>query len=170
MIAAQSGDRVAYSALLGELLPFVRRRVRAQLGGDSAADDVTQQVLLSVHRALHTFRGERGFSPWLSAIMRNAAISWRRGQSRELARRDDSEVETLPAAAPVALDPGSSKPLHRALERLPVNQRRAIVLLKLEGLSIAEAARRAQVSEGAIKLRAHRGYRALRQMLRSEKL
>jgi RNA polymerase sigma-70 factor (ECF subfamily) len=167
MIAAQSGDRVAYSALLGELLPFVRRRVGAQLGGDSGADDVTQQVLLSVHRAMHTFRGERGFSPWLNAIMRNAAISWRRGQSRELARRDDSEVETLPAAAPAVADGGGSKQLHRALERLPSKQRQAIVLLKLEGLSIAEAARHARVSQGAVKLRAHRGYRALREMLRS---
>lgn len=169
MVRAQGGDREAYVALLGELLPFVRRRVGAQLGGDSAADDVTQQVLLSVHRAMHTFRGERGFSPWLNAIMRNAAISWRRGQSRERARRDDSEVETLPAAEPAVVDRGRSKQLHRALERLPMKQRQAIVLLKLEGLSIAEAARRAEVSQGAIKLRAHRGYRALRQMMRAEK-
>jgi RNA polymerase sigma-70 factor (ECF subfamily) len=168
MVQAQGGDRDAYAALLRELLPFVKRRVSAQLGGDSAADDITQQVLLSVHRAMHTFRGERGFSPWLNAIMRNAAISWRRGQSRELARRDDSEVETLPAAEAAVVDRGRSKQLRRALERLPMKQRQAIVLLKLEGLSIAEAARRAEVSQGAIKLRAHRGYRALRQLMRTE--
>ncbi|MEN8160234.1 MAG: RNA polymerase sigma factor [Myxococcota bacterium] len=169
MIAAQGGDRAAYAALLEELLPFVRRRLSAQLGGDPAADDVTQQVLLSVHRARHTFRGERGFSPWLNAIVRNAAISWRRGQSRELARRDDSEVEALEAAPVAIADHGRSRQLQRALERLPVKQREAIVLLKLEGLTIAEAARRAQVSQGAIKLRAHRGYRALRQLLGPEK-
>lgn len=168
MIAAQQGDRAAYAALLEDLLPFVRRRLQAQLGGDAGADDVTQQVLLSVHRARHTFRGERGFSPWLNAIVRNAAISWLRRQGRELARWDASEVEALPAAPTVPADPGRSKQLHRALDRLPGKQREAIVLLKLEGLSIAEAARRARVSEGAIKLRAHRGYRALRQLLRPE--
>ena len=52
--------------------------------------------------------------------------------------------------------------MERALGALPEAQREAVVLLKIEGLSVAEAAERVGVTPGALKLRAHRGYRALR--------
>ena len=55
--------------------------------------------------------------------------------------------------------------LAAALEALPESQREAVRLVQIEGLSVAEAALRAGVSAGALKVRAHRGYRALAKAL-----
>jgi RNA polymerase sigma-70 factor (ECF subfamily) len=61
-----------------------------------------------------------------------------------------------------SLSPG----LNQALSQLPPSQREAVELIHLEGLSVAEAADRAGTTPGALKVRAHRGYRALRALLR----
>jgi RNA polymerase sigma-70 factor (ECF subfamily) len=58
-----------------------------------------------------------------------------------------------------------SQALSRALAEIPARQREAVELIQLRGLSVAEAAVRVGVSRGAFKLRAHRGYRALRERL-----
>jgi RNA polymerase sigma-70 factor (ECF subfamily) len=58
--------------------------------------------------------------------------------------------------------------MERALEQLPAVQREAVLLLKVEGLSVVEAATRARTTPGALKLRAHRGYKLLRDLLGRE--
>jgi RNA polymerase sigma-70 factor (ECF subfamily) len=170
MAAAQEGDAEAYRALLEEIMPVVRGMVLSRVYDRAAAEDVVQNVLLSVHRARHTYRSERPFKPWLAAIARNAIIDSFRGSGR---RRDrEIEVELIDAFAD-PVDEGHpderevSPHLLAAIERLPAKLREAVVLLQIEGLSVAEAADRAGVSAGALKVRAHRGYKALRRDLGS---
>lgn len=163
MEEAQRGDRGAYQRLLVELLPFVRGVVRERVRSGEE-DDVVQEVLLSIHSARHTYRPGRPLSPWVRAIARNASIDWLRREIRQ--RRRTSDADTADVPAPEPSDDAEARPLppglQRALARLPEPQREAVLLLKVEGLSVAEAARRIGVSPGAVKLRAHRGYRALR--------
>ncbi len=170
MAAAQRGDRDCYERLLGELLPFVRRVVRERVWQAAVAEDIVQDVLLSIHGARHTFRPERRLEPWVRAIARNAVIDWGRRESRRRRREVDVDTAELPAErAETAAESETISPgLARALDGLPAAQRQAVVLLKVEGLSVAEAAARVGVSPGALKLRAHRGYRALRQSLGRE--
>jgi RNA polymerase sigma-70 factor (ECF subfamily) len=170
MSAAQRGDAVAYRKLLEEILPVVRRWVRFRLFDATLAEDVVQNALLNLHRARGTYRAERPFSPWLRAIVRNAVTD----ALRETGRRREREgsvgsIDALPQARVEAL-PGTglgplSPVLRQALEALPPAQRQAVELLHVEGLSVSDAAARAGVSPGALKVRAHRGYRALRQAL-----
>jgi RNA polymerase sigma-70 factor (ECF subfamily) len=82
MAAAQSGDASVYEQLLREILPMIRALVRSRLGTGAAAEDVVQNVLLSVHRGRHTYRPERPFLPWLRAIARNAVIDAMRVERR----------------------------------------------------------------------------------------
>jgi RNA polymerase sigma-70 factor (ECF subfamily) len=170
MAAAQAGDREAYQRLLGELLPFVTSLVRGRLADASAAQDIAQDVLLSIHTARHTYRPERDLSPWVRAIARNATVDWQRRQARR--RRRERPLEDHEIAAPEP-DPAPAEelppPLRRALDALPAAQREAVHLLKVQGLSVAEAARRVGISPGALKLRAHRGYLALRSLLGRER-
>jgi RNA polymerase sigma-70 factor (ECF subfamily) len=178
MAAAQDGDADAYRRLLEALLPALRRMVRARVYDRESAEDVVQNILLSIHRARHTYRPERSFGPWMRAIARNAMID----SFRESGRRGEREVgvewiDDLPgepllappsdAFAPPsdALDPR----LQAALERLPDTQRQAVEMIQLRELSVAEAALEAGVTPGALKVRAHRGYRALRRMLGGER-
>ncbi len=165
MVAAQDGDSAAYEKLLWELLPQVRRFVGRRIFDASALEDVVQNVFLSMHRARHTYRPERPFSPWLYAIVRNAAIDDVRARARRAQREIslDSEGIAEPKApgAPVG-EQALSPELEQALAALPPAQREAVLLIHVEGLTVIEAAHRAGVSRSALKVRAHRGYRALR--------
>jgi RNA polymerase sigma-70 factor (ECF subfamily) len=166
MASAQEGDAALYEQLLSSLLPVLRVFVRSRLADAAAAEDVVQNTLLSIHRARHTYRPERPFGPWWRAIARNAVIDLLRERGRRAGEVDLEGLELSTGSNLPDLDRDRISPaLERALAALPPNQRQAVQLLHLEGLSVAEAAARVGISPGALKVRAHRGYRALRQRL-----
>jgi len=167
MRAAQAGDREAYRRLLVAIQPRIRSIVRSRVREEAAAEDVVQNALLSIHRGRRTYRPERPFGPWMGAIVRNAIAD----HFRERRRRGDREVELVAEeladreASEGDADRRLAPELASALEKLPQGQREAVTLIQVEGLSVAEAALRAGVSAGALKVRAHRGYRALARAL-----
>ncbi len=166
MEAAQSGDRVAYERLLLAILPVLRRLVSVRLGEPAGVEDVVQNVLLSIHRARHTYQPGRPFGAWMRAIARNAVVDSQRRRSVRVRREHPlSELEELPDTAPPAPAQGLSGPLRRALESLPAGQKQAVELIHVHELSVAEAAKQVGITPGALKVRAHRGYRALRALL-----
>lgn len=178
MVAAQAGDAAAYEALLRDLLPEVRRRVRRRIGAAGEVEDIVQNVLISLHRARQTYRPEQPFRPWLNAVVRNASIDAVRRSARRArfeGRGDPDQVADPSALSAVLAGPRAaesgladerlSPELAGALAALPESQRRAVELIQLDGLSVAEAAERVGTSPGALKVRAHRGYRALRALL-----
>jgi RNA polymerase sigma-70 factor (ECF subfamily) len=167
MRAAQGGDAAAYRDLLTAIQPKIRAIVRAKIREEAAAQDVVQNALLSIHRGRSTYRPERPFGPWMRAITRNSIID----HFRDRKRRGDREVELVVEQWP---DDGESDEsrgealapeLAAALASLPDAQREAVTLVQVKGLSVAEAALRVGVSAGALKVRAHRGYRAMRHAL-----
>ena len=172
MAAAQSGDARAYEALLRELVPVLRAFVRRRLPHEAGAEDVVQTVLLSIHRARHSYRPEQPFEAWLWAIARNAVRDFQRAR-RRLARRERPmpEDDALPAGSSASHGDRQragfwfSSEVDQALSKLPPAQQEAVVLLHGHGLSVAEAALRTRVSPGALKARAHRAYTALRALL-----
>ena len=124
-----------------------------------------QNILIKVHRARHTFRGERPFGPWLRAISRNAIIDYTRQRARRTSREISLEADGVaePSVDPVDPDAARLSPdLAEGLAALPDNQREAVELIHVRGLSVAEAAQEAGVSVSALKVRAHRGYKAMR--------
>lgn len=166
MAAAQEGDSEAYERLLRALLPPLRGFVARRLGDPSSVEDVCQNVLLLLHRARHTYRPERRFEPWFWTIARNALTDAHRARrSRRLREEPLSDADV--AVGPEQVEAGLplSSGLRRALATLPPTQRQAVELLHLHQLSVAEAAARVGVTPGALKVRAHRGYRALRALL-----
>ena len=171
MTAAQRGDAIAYELLLHALVPALRGFVRRRLSDPSAAEDVVQAVLLSIHRARHTWRAERPFGPWWRAIARNAVIDAARRRGRRAAREvplaPEHEAFTAAGATDVATE-ALSPELRGALEQLSPSQREAVELLHVEELSVAEAALRAGTTPGALKVRAHRGVAVLRRLLGRE--
>jgi RNA polymerase sigma factor (sigma-70 family) len=168
MAAAQGGNSVAYEKLLAELLPEVTRIARSRVFDQAAVDDVVQNTLLSIHRARHTYRPERPFGPWLRAIARNASIDYYRQSKRRRDREVTGDVIDHLSDERSSIDTErleNAPIIAQAVAELPDKQREAVSLIHLEGLSVAEAALRAGVSVSALKVRAHRGYRALRSRL-----
>jgi len=174
MAAAQRGDASAYESLLRELRPSLQGFVRRQISNDAAVEDIVQTVLLSLHRARHSYRSEQLFEPWLWAIARNALTDYQRKRARRSGREEplpdeNALADAFPGSASESRarrdHVGLSRDLEHALSRLPASQQEAVLLLHLEGLSVIEAAVRAHVSPGALKARVHRAYRALRMLL-----
>jgi len=165
MAAVQAGDQSAYQRLLEAIRPIIYAYVRKRLNSNEAAEDVCQEVLLTVHRVRHTYTPERPFEPWLFSIARSRLIDHLRRIKRI------SAMEVLTDTVPEVPQMGADTTLDNALEilsRLPAGQREAFSMLKLEGLSTEEAAERAGITVSALKVRAHRAYKAIRRALSSE--
>jgi RNA polymerase sigma-70 factor (ECF subfamily) len=162
MAEVQRGDRAAYRALLDDIGPAVRQFVRRRVDDAEDAKDVYQDILMALHGARRTYEPGRPFEPWLFAIARRV-VTRRRG---ERATRETREVhsDVLPDV-PVEADGHARLALEEAIGRLSPDQRQALVLLKLDGLSIARAAPLAGTTIGALKVRAHRAYRVLRRLV-----
>ncbi|HBZ72797.1 MAG TPA: hypothetical protein DEP35_24930 [Deltaproteobacteria bacterium] len=107
MGAAQGGDGRAYEALLREILPHVRDFIRIYIPDEASAEDVAKTVLLSVHRARHSYRREQQFEPWLYAIVRKAVFDFRRGRGRRTGPEGPQPGEKVGAE----IDPASDRPV-----------------------------------------------------------
>lgn len=162
MAAAQAGDSVAYRALLEDVHPLLRAVLRRWFRDPEDLRDAVQETLMTLHRARHTYDPSRPFERWLAALARYTAADLLRRQMRRAAREVAFDVVREP---PVASEAGETADLARALARLPPAQREAFAMLKLEGLSLAQAAARAGTSVGALKVRAHRAYKAIKAVL-----
>jgi RNA polymerase sigma-70 factor (ECF subfamily) len=159
-----AGDAAAFDGLFSRHAPSIRRYLARLVGNAATADDLVQATFLSVVNARGRFLVGARFKPWLYAIATNAARDAHR-RTRGEQPTDDGELPEE-GFEPALVDPGLQRQVRTALARLPAGQREAIVLHRFEGLSFAEVALVAGVSESAVKVRAHRGYEALRALLR----
>ena len=174
MRAAQRGDRIAYARLLREIMPLLQRLLRARLRFLQAADrdDLMQDVLLSLHKAMTTYDPQREFIPWLMAIARNKMVDRARRCARSIA--NEVLVDDLAAIcpgerfAPCAESYGDLEALRQAVSRLPAGQRTAIELLKIRELSSEEAAGVTGMSSVALRVSVHRAIKALRVSLHGD--
>lgn len=156
MAMAQAGDKQAYATLLGECQRWLRRYFGRRIA-PAYLDDLVQETLLALHHKRATWDASRPFLPWLAAIARYRWVD----QLRRIYRADEQElggdlagIDEEPAiAARISLE--------RLLAYLPEAQVRAIELVKIEGLSIAEASRACGQSESLIKVNIHRGLKKL---------
>jgi RNA polymerase sigma-70 factor, ECF subfamily len=171
MRRAQQGDGEAYVALLQEIMPWIRRAAQRQRGlrDTSSIEDVVQDTLLSLHAVRATYDPSRPFRPWLAAIVRHRIIDALRREVRRGGREvvvDDLDVtfEAGPANTPKETF-GGPEALRNAIQALPVGQRRAIELLKIQQLSLKEASAETGVSVGALKVATHRAMATLRRAL-----
>lgn len=163
MARAQAGDGEAYRALLDDLGPAVLSFLSRRVADRDDLSDAYQDTLLAMHRARHTYQPSRPIEPWLFAIARNVAADYGRRRRRRIGH--EVLMAVLPER-PVEAERDVGTQLDAALRRLPNRQREALQLLKFQGLSVAEAAARAGTTPGALKVRAHRAYVALKAAFR----
>lgn len=166
--------RELYALVAPRLVAYLVRMTRDR----ASAEDLVQQTFLKVHRARNAYVRGADPVPWLFAIARRTFLDEMRRRQRskvQVARAEDG-VPDVPAhidGAPLAsarsdgADPELVRAAMAALEQLPETQREALILTKMSGKSIAEAAVITGATPGAIKLRVHRGYLALRKALGS---
>jgi RNA polymerase sigma-70 factor, ECF subfamily len=162
MARTQAGDRESCRALLDDIGPMLTNFLRRRIADRNELEDVYQETLMAFFQARHTYEPSRPLEPWLFAIARNVAADhtrryWTRASVEQLTERMPDRGSDD--------EPGFDPSLEDAMARLPKQQREAFSMLKLEGLSIEQAAERVGTSVGALRVRAHRAYKALRKLI-----
>jgi len=163
MIAAQTGDKTAYSTLLTEASRWLSRFYAQKIAHD-AVDDLVQDTLMSVHRKLASYDPKRPFLPWLAAIARYRWVDRLRQTYKHEASALDFDVAEEGHEDVV----GAKISIDRLLGQLPEKQADVIRLTKIEGHSVAETCARTGQSESLVKVNIHRGLKKLATMIESE--
>lgn len=170
LLAGLDGDARAYRQFLEELTKRLRAFLRRRLFDmHDHVEDIVQETLLAVHNARHTYRQDQPVTAWAHAIARYKLMDFLRARMRHDARNDPlDDVEGLfEESTEQASD--ARRDVAVLLGQLPDRQRLPIEMVKLQGLSVAEAAGRAGMSESAVKAGVHRGLKALAARIRGER-
>ncbi len=158
------GDRQAYAELLRETARMLRPYLSARLQSDAEIDDLMQEILLSIHKAKHTYDGKRPFKPWAYAIAKYRLQDHFRSYYSDRLRHavDISEIDLL---EPVTESGFNYESIRGEIEMLPEKQADILRMMHKEGYTAREVAQRLGMGESAVKVAAHRAYKALRKKL-----
>lgn len=169
MEAYRAGDDHAFRVLFERYADRLYRVLRRQVPSEEDARELVQQTFLHLHRARNDFRSGMRLRPWLFTI----CLNLKREHFRRKMRRPEAALvldghsdPQSPAHDPVRAE--WSRRVRSAIEGLPSTQREVIELHWLDGLPFAEVADIVGASVTAVKVRAHRGYERLREMLGDE--
>lgn len=167
------GDEAAFADVYDLLAPRLHAFFLRQTGDVARAEDFVQQTLLQMHAARASYARGSDVLPWAFCIGRRLLVDRRRRTKREVlfatAEEDadalDLRIERFALPEEVAMTKELAARAYEELERMPESHRAAYMLVRQEGLSVAQAAEVLGTTSTAIKLRAHRAYEALRSAL-----
>jgi RNA polymerase sigma-70 factor (ECF subfamily) len=158
----REGDVRAFDALFERYAEAIHRFFCRRIGDAARAEDLTQETFLSVIRARGRYLVGRSFRQWLYAIAANAARHELRAQQREGARLRQAASATAAGSEVARVD---ERAVRQALALLGDAQREVIVLHAYEGMTFVEIAQVLRTTADAVRVRAHRAYRKLRELL-----
>ncbi len=166
-LAGLGGDANAYRAFLEQLSCHLRSVLRKRLYQmPDHVEDVVQETLLAVHNGRHTYRADQPLTAWVHAIARYKLMDFFRARAHHEALTEPLD-DALEIFATSDEEPANARrDIGKLLEHLPDRQRLPIVHVKLQGLSVAQAAALTGMSESAIKVGVHRGLKALAAKMR----
>ena len=164
MLASLDGDTASHRALLDQLSRRLRAYYKGKLArfgrGAAEAEDLVQEAVLVIHFKRHTYDPAEPLTPWVHAIARYKLIDFLRRTRSSTSNVPIEEADTT-LAHDDNVDAESTYDVKRLIERLPKSMRCSIEAVKLDGLSIAEAADRCGLSRSGVKMNIHRGLKTL---------
>jgi RNA polymerase sigma-70 factor (ECF subfamily) len=155
---------VVYAVIGTRLQRFLRRLC----GADDIANDLLQETLLRMHLARAAFRPGAAVLPWSYTIARNVFLDRARAKKYAAVSLEKLEEGGVPEPSEAPLAEGellakeAARAVQQALMSMSNARREAFILLRFEGLSVADAAEILGASENAVKLRAFQAYEAIR--------
>jgi len=161
-----AGDQQAYATLLHETSRLLRPFLARRLSFTNEVDDLLQEILISIHKARHTYDGNRPYKPWVYAIARfRLQDHLRTHYADRLHHADDfSEMEEILPADVTETD-FSYESISGEVDKLPQKQATILRLMHQDGHTAKEIADKIGMNESAVKVAAHRAYKVLRQKL-----
>jgi RNA polymerase sigma-70 factor (ECF subfamily) len=167
MKKVQAGDSSAYDLLLTDIYEGMMNYIRKQ--NPHNAEEVMQEVLTTLHQVRHTWNPSRPFNPWLMAIVQHRLADSRRAYWRHERRKTEVMNQEKMLEASYSNQSSSDNSLRDAVNTLPERQRAIVTLSKYFGLTNVEIGKKLNISEGAVKVTAHRAYQKLRDLLTKDK-
>jgi RNA polymerase sigma factor (sigma-70 family) len=171
MRAYVGGDRGAFTRLFDRLAPAIHAFFLRSMRSRTTAEDLVQTTFLHVHRSRERWEPDRPLRPWvfgIAAHVRQDALRRDRGLSREAGEEEIAAAEAAlggdarPDPEVALFRRSRAERVDRALEALPESQRTVIHLNRFEALTFPEIAAALGTTEGAVRVRAFRGYERLR--------
>ena len=165
----RAGDLAAfeelYAAHAGKLYSVARR----MLGNTADSEDLLQEIFLSAHRKLDSFRGDSALGTWLYRLATNECLDYLRSRAARTSERtdvlDDDAAGYEPGAPGLADRTIAKMDLEWAVAQLPAGCRAAFVLHDVQGLEHREVAAALGVAEGTSKSQVHKARLRLRALL-----
>ena len=161
-----AGDTRAYTELLQETSRLLRPFLSKRLSNTGELDDLLQEILISIHKARHTYDGKRPYKPWVYAIAKFRLQDHLRAHyADQLAQAHDiSELEEF-LAEDVTEPDLSYESISMEVQKLPEKQAMILQLMHRDGYTAKEVAKKIGMNESAVKVAAHRAYKVLREKL-----
>lgn len=160
---ALAGDKRAYAQALEQTARMLRPYLSRRLSNRSEVEDVLQEILISVHKARHTYDGMRPYAPWAFAIARYRLTDHLRAHYADRLRHAGELSEAENISARDVTDPAFTyESIKEEIYQLPGKQPMILHLIHGEGYTAKEVAERIGMKESAVKVAAHRAYKTLR--------
>jgi RNA polymerase sigma-70 factor, ECF subfamily len=161
LAAHVAGDRHAFSELFHRHRRQLHRLARLTTRTPEDAEDALQDAMLSAHRGAGSFRHDAAVGSWLHRIVVNACLD----RLRRTKSHPTAPLEDVHPVADRTAQVETAILVQRALMRLPVEQRAAVVAVDMQGYSVADTARLLGVAEGTVKSRCARARVRLAELL-----
>lgn len=166
MKLAQSGDQRAYAALLLETSRLMRPFLEKRLSFESEVDDLIQEILISIHKARHTYDGNRPYKPWVYAIAKFRLQDFLRSHYSDQLRHAIDFDELEESLHETVTESGFNyESISGEVKKLPEKQASILKLMHEDGHTAKEVAEKLGMNESAVKVAAHRAYKVLRKKL-----
>lgn len=158
-----TGDQRAYAECLQATIRLLRPYLEKRLSFTNEVDDLLQEILISLHKARHTYDGNRPYKPWMYAIARFRLNDYLRAhysdQLHHAADLDDIEEYLQQNVTESAV---SYESISAEVAKLPDKQAEILRLMHQEGYTAKEVAAKVGMNESAVKVAAHRAYKILK--------
>ena len=159
MCLVQEGNKEAYSQMLDKLYRLLLAYLNHRISNHVLREDLVQEIILAVHKARHTYDPKQPFLPWLLAIARYKMID----TLRKTKRQHTDNLDENQALSTAFVDPENQvDTIHNRMELedylkiIPAHQQKVIRLVKLEGYSIKDTAKKLEMSVSNVKISVHR--------------
>ena len=159
--AGIAGDTGLYNQFLQQVSGLLRRVLAKRLPSNDI-EDVVQEILISIHKARHTYDGQRPLMPWVMAIASFRINDYLRKAYRHGQNTINVENISETLADDVTESYGDTESIDELLKDVPARQKRILTMMYVEGHTAKETGKQLEMNESAIKVAAHRAIKKIR--------
>jgi RNA polymerase sigma-70 factor (ECF subfamily) len=163
-VSGSAGNARDYAKFLETIAPMLRRMVGRRLAAYEV-EDVTQEILISIHKARHTYDGGRPIMPWVLAIASFRITDHLRKHYAQMRHQTVDIADLENVLTDVTEDGSANESIDELLADVPEHQKRILTMMHVEGFTAKEVGKQLRMNESAVKVAAHRAIKKIREKM-----